>query len=106
MVLRFALSVFRYMPLRNTQYEKRVELYFMNEKKLHIHFIGVGGSGMSGLASILLDSGHKISGSDIATSKITKRLADKGATIFKGHNEDNVEGADLIVVSSASRYTR
>jgi len=69
----------------------------MNEKKLHIHFIGVGGSGMSGLASILLDSGHKISGSDIVTSKITKRLADKGATIFKGHNEDNVEGADLII---------
>ena len=56
---------------------------------------------MSGLASILLDSGHKISGSDIVTSKITKRLADKGATVFKGHNEDNVEGADLIVVSSA-----
>jgi UDP-N-acetylmuramate--alanine ligase len=73
----------------------------MNEKKLHIHFIGVGGSGMSGLASILLDSGHKISGSDIVTSKITKRLTDKGATIFKGHNEDNVKGADLIVVSSA-----
>ncbi|MCJ7656315.1 MAG: UDP-N-acetylmuramate--L-alanine ligase [Candidatus Atribacteria bacterium] len=73
----------------------------MNEKKLHIHFIGVGGSGMSGLASIFLDLGHKISGSDIVTSKITKRLADKGATIFTGHNKDNVEGADLIVVSSA-----
>ena len=40
----------------------------MNEKKIHIHFIGVGGSGMSGLASILLDLGHKISGSDIVTS--------------------------------------
>ncbi|MBU4361623.1 UDP-N-acetylmuramate--L-alanine ligase, partial [bacterium] len=73
----------------------------MNEKKLHIHFIGIGGSGMSGLASIFLDLGHKISGSDIVTSKITKRLADKGATIFMGHNMDNVEGADLIVVSSA-----
>jgi len=73
----------------------------MNEKKLHIHFIGIGGSGMSGLASILLDSGHKISGSDIVTSKITKRLADKGATIFKGHNENNVEYADLVVISSA-----
>jgi len=73
----------------------------MNEKKIHIHFIGIGGSGMSGLASILLDAGHKISGSDIAPSKITKRLADKGATIFKGHNENNVESADLVVVSSA-----
>lgn len=73
----------------------------MNEKKLHIHFIGVGGSGMSGLASILLDSGYKISGSDIVSSKSTKRLTDKGATIFKGHNESNVEKADLVVISSA-----
>jgi len=73
----------------------------MNENKLHIHFIGIGGAGMSGIASILLDSGHKVSGSDIITSKITKRLADKGATIFKGHNENNVEGVDLVVVSSA-----
>jgi len=73
----------------------------MNEKKLHIHFIGIGGSGMSGLASILLDLGHKISGSDIVTSKITKRLANKGATIFKDHNENNVEEADLVVISSA-----
>ena len=87
--------------IRNTQYETKVELYLMIEKKLHMHFIGIGGSGMSGLASILLDSGHKISGSDIVTSKITKRLADKGATVFKGHNEDNVEGADLVIVSSA-----
>jgi UDP-N-acetylmuramate--alanine ligase len=73
----------------------------MIEKKLHIHFIGVGGAGMSGLASILLDSGYKISGSDIVSSKSTKRLTDKGATIFKGHNESNVEKADLVVISSA-----
>jgi len=73
----------------------------MNEKKLRIHFIGIGGSGMSGLASILLDSGYKISGSDIVTSKVTKRLADKGAIIFKGHNENNIEEADLVVISSA-----
>ncbi len=73
----------------------------MNEKKMHIHFIGIGGSGMSGLASILLDSGYKVSGSDIASSKITSRLADKGAIIFKGHNENNVENADLVVISSA-----
>jgi len=73
----------------------------MNEKKLHIHFIGIGGSGMSGLASILLDLGYKISGSDLVSSKMTKRLADKGAIIFIGHNEDNVEKADLVVISSA-----
>ena len=87
--------------IRYTIYEEKVELYLMNEKKSHIHFIGIGGSGMSGLALILLDLGHKISGSDIVTSKITKRLADKGATIFKGHNENNVEEADLVVISSA-----
>ena len=85
----------------DTQYETKVELYLMNEKKLHIHFIGIGGSGMSGLASILLDSGYKISGSDIVTSRITKRLANKGASIFEGHNENNVEEADLVVISSA-----
>jgi len=73
----------------------------MNEKKMHIHFIGIGGSGMSGLALILLDSGYKVSGSDIASSKITSRLTDKGAIIFKGHNENNVENADLVVISSA-----
>ncbi|HZK40164.1 MAG TPA: UDP-N-acetylmuramate--L-alanine ligase [Atribacterota bacterium] len=73
----------------------------MNEKKIHVHFIGIGGSGMSGLALILLDSGYKVSGSDIASSKITSRLADKGAIIFKGHNENNVENADLVVISSA-----
>ncbi len=89
--------------IQYTTYDIRigVELYLMIEKKLHIHFIGVGGAGMSGLASILLDSGYKISGSDIVSSKSTKRLTDKGATIFKGHNESNVEKADLVVISSA-----
>lgn len=73
----------------------------MNKKKLHIHLIGIGGSGMSGLASILLDLGYRISGSDIMPSKITKRLTDKGATIFKGHSRDNIKGVNLVVVSSA-----
>jgi len=73
----------------------------MIEKKLHIHFIGIGGIGMSGLASILLDLGYKISGSDLINSKITRRLVEKGATIFKGHNRSNIEGADLIVISTA-----
>ncbi len=73
----------------------------MDEKKIHIHLVGIGGSGMSGLASILLDSGYEVSGSDIASSKITNRLANKGAIIFKGHNENNVENTDLVVISSA-----
>lgn len=73
----------------------------MNERKLHIHFIGIGGVGMSALALILLDLGYKISGSDISSSKITNRLIDKGAIIFENHNENNIEGAELIVVSSA-----
>ena len=73
----------------------------MFKEKIHIHFIGIGGAGMSGLAFILLGLGYKISGSDITSSKITKRLEDKGAIIFKGHNKKNIEGADLIVISSA-----
>lgn len=76
-------------------------LLLINERKLHIHFIGIGGAGMSALALILLDLGHKISGSDISSSKITNRLIDKGAIIFENHNGNNIEGADLIVVSSA-----
>lgn len=73
----------------------------MNKEKLNIHFIGIGGCGMSGLAFVLLDLGYKISGSDIISSKVTEKLANKGATIFKGHNKKNIEGANLIVISSA-----
>ena len=66
-----------------------------------IHFIGIGGAGMSGIAEILLNEGYDISGSDIADSVVTQRLAQAGAKIFIGHQAENVQGASVVVVSSA-----
>ncbi len=73
----------------------------MNIKGKHVHFVGVGGTGMSGIASILLDSGYKISGSDLQSTVITKRLINKGAKIYRGHHSSHISGADLVVISSA-----
>jgi UDP-N-acetylmuramate--alanine ligase len=66
-----------------------------------IHFIGIGGIGMSGLAEILNHQGFKVSGSDLALSDITKRLESLGIEIFQGHAAENVKDADLVVYSSA-----
>ncbi|MDU5696149.1 MAG: UDP-N-acetylmuramate--L-alanine ligase, partial [Haemophilus parainfluenzae] len=66
-----------------------------------IHFIGIGGAGMSGIAEILLNEGYDISGSDIADGVVTQRLAQAGAKIFIGHQSENVQGASVVVVSSA-----
>jgi UDP-N-acetylmuramate--alanine ligase len=66
-----------------------------------IHFIGIGGSGMSGLAEVLLTTGYKVSGSDLKTSEVTDRLVAMGGRVFKGHHERNVLGADIVVYSSA-----
>jgi len=67
----------------------------------HYHLIGIGGIGMSGIAQLLLRRGVKVSGSDLKESKITKELQKLGARIFIGHNPGNIQGADLIVYSSA-----
>jgi len=66
-----------------------------------IHFIGIGGAGMSGIAEVLLNQGYEISGSDLRESNVTHRLQNMGMTIFIGHHSNNVEGADVIVNSSA-----
>ncbi|WP_150539860.1 UDP-N-acetylmuramate--L-alanine ligase [Actinobacillus vicugnae] len=66
-----------------------------------IHFIGIGGAGMSGIAEVLLNEGYQISGSDIAEGAVTKRLADAGANIFIGHQAENIAGASVVVASSA-----
>jgi len=66
-----------------------------------IHFIGIGGSGMSGLAEVLLTTGYRVSGSDLKTSEVTDRLVAMGGRVFKGHNERNVLGVDIVVYSSA-----
>lgn len=66
-----------------------------------IHFVGIGGAGMGGIAEVLLNEGYKVSGSDIATGAVTERLAGLGAEIFIGHNAANIQGASVVVVSSA-----
>ena len=73
----------------------------MQNKIRKIHFIGVGGSGMSGIAEVLLNQGFSIQGTDIEESIATKRLSNQGAKIFTDHHADNVIGADVCVVSSA-----
>jgi len=71
------------------------------KKIRHIHFVGIGGIGMSGIAEVLLNLKYKISGSDLKRSPVTARLAKKGAKIFYGHRPAQVEGADVVVISSA-----
>ncbi|MBW2646179.1 MAG: UDP-N-acetylmuramate--L-alanine ligase [Deltaproteobacteria bacterium] len=73
----------------------------MYQKKYHIHFVGIGGIGMSGIAELLINLGYKVSGSDVRSSDITKRLAALGSTIYKGHIPEQTEGADVVVISSA-----
>ena len=70
-------------------------------KLQRIHFVGIGGIGMSGIAEVLLNLGYKISGSDLKSSAITQRLAELGATIFEGHRAENMAGAEVVVASSA-----
>ena len=66
-----------------------------------IHFIGIGGSGMCGIAEVLLTEGYQISGSDINESSVVQRLRKAGATVFIGHKAENINGVDAIIVSSA-----
>ncbi len=67
----------------------------------HVHFIGIGGIGMSGIAEVLLNLGYQVSGSDVRESETTRRLASLGAHIFVGHHPSHIYGADVIVYSSA-----
>ncbi|AKQ57226.1 UDP-N-acetylmuramate--L-alanine ligase [Bordetella hinzii] len=73
----------------------------MKHRIQHIHFVGVGGSGMSGIAEVLLNLGYVVSGSDLAESAVTRRLADLGLKVSIGHAAENVAGADAIVTSTA-----
>ena len=69
-----------------------------------IHFVGIGGSGMSGIAEVLLNQGYQISGSDISINPSIRRLEAAGAEIFLGHSKSNVENADVVVKSSMSQF--
>jgi UDP-N-acetylmuramate--alanine ligase len=67
----------------------------------HVHFVGIGGAGMSGIAEVLLNLGYVVSGSDLASSDTTERLIRFGGRVRKGHDAANIEGADVVVVSTA-----
>ena len=73
----------------------------MFAKIQRIHFVGIGGIGMSGIAEVLLNLGYKVSGSDLKSSAVTQRLASLGAVTFEGHAAENVQGAEVVVTSSA-----
>ena len=73
----------------------------MRHKVKHIHFVGIGGSGMSGIAEVLLNLGYKISGSDLHANAATERLAALGAQVTIGHAPENLGGADAVVISTA-----
>jgi UDP-N-acetylmuramate--alanine ligase len=73
----------------------------MFAKIQRIHFVGIGGIGMSGVAEVLLNLGYKVSGSDLKSSAVTHRLAGLGATTFEGHRAENITGAEVVVTSSA-----
>ena len=84
--------------MNKTDYIHKVPLM---HKVKRIHFIGIGGAGMCGIAEVLHNEGYVVSGSDIAKSKVTSRLESLGITVFIGHSEENVTGSSVVVVSSA-----
>jgi UDP-N-acetylmuramate--alanine ligase len=69
----------------------------------HVHFVGIGGIGMSGIAEVLLNLGYKVTGSDMRGTPITERLEHFGATVYPRHLPENVAGAHVVVTSSAVR---
>ncbi len=73
----------------------------MYQPNYHIHFVGIGGIGMSGIAELLLNLGYGVSGSDLKLSHITERLAEKGAVIYKGHAKEHIKTVNVVVTSSA-----
>jgi UDP-N-acetylmuramate--alanine ligase len=77
----------------------------MYHKKYHIHFVGIGGIGMSGIAELLINLGYAVSGSDLHLSDITNRLEKLGGSIYQGHAEANIQDADVVVMSSAVKHS-
>lgn len=73
----------------------------MRHKVKHVHFVGIGGSGMSGIAEVLINLGYGVSGSDVADNATTRRMSALGARVFKGHAPEQIAGADAVVISSA-----
>lgn len=76
-----------------------------NKKKIQLHFIGIGGIGMSGIAEVLFNQGYKVTGSDQSDTEVTKRLRGMGITVSIGHHPEHVVDASAVVVSSAIKKT-
>ena len=80
---------------------QQLERYAMKYKVKRVHFVGIGGSGMSGIAEVLLNLGFEVSGSDLNDTVVTQRLRGRGAKVTQGHAADNIAAVDAVVVSSA-----
>ncbi|OAN63438.1 UDP-N-acetylmuramate--L-alanine ligase [Balneola sp. EhC07] len=85
--------------------ENRIQTQPVFGRTKHIHMVGIGGIGMSGMAEILIQRGYKVTGSDGASNETTDRLKELGATIYQGHAPKNIEGADVVVYTSAVKAT-
>ena len=73
----------------------------MKHKVKRVHFVGIGGAGMSGIAEVLATQGYRVTGSDLAVTAVTRRLAGLGIDVATGHAAANVAGADAVVISTA-----
>ncbi|UHJ60754.1 UDP-N-acetylmuramate--L-alanine ligase [Vibrio furnissii] len=90
------------MTIKHTQDLAQIRAVVPEMRRVKcIHFIGIGGAGMSGIAEVLLNEGYQITGSDITSNAVTERLTDKGATVYIGHSASNVAQASVVVVSTA-----
>src|SRR3972149_4388229 len=79
------------------------QTFGMKHRIRKVHFVGIGGIGMSGIAEVLLNLGYRVTGSDVSESDTTSRLQRLGAEIFMGHRAENLKEADVVVISSAIR---
>ena len=73
----------------------------MKHKVKHIHFVGIGGAGMSGIAEVMINLGYQISGSDLIENKTTQRLRNLGIKVYIGHESNQIAGANVVVTSTA-----
>lgn len=91
------------MPENSTVKKNTTQLIKIPEMRRikHIHFVGIGGAGMCGIAEVLKNQGYRVSGSDIKASKTTAQLEENGIKVFIGHDAKNIEGANVLVVSTA-----
>ena len=84
-----------------TETPTRQQFQAMQQHVRHLYFVGIGGSGMNGIAQVLINLGYRVSGSDLSENAATGHLKAMGATIYRGHRADQIEGCDAVVVSSA-----